>query len=1405
MSQIHWIHQVSADFNTASDWGGGVIPGSKDDAILDAAGSSAYTVTASTNEAVNSIQTASTATLLITVGNGNGAFLASAGSGSGANAGVIAVANNSNFVAGGTINNTGQITLNSAGNLTSLQVVAGGLTLAGAGKVILGDNPNNQIFGDTASATLTNVNDTISGAGRLGAGQTSLPGAGGLNFVNQAAGIVNAVGANALVLNTGLNVVLNAGLLEASGAGGLTIQNTAINDTGGGVIQANTTARVSLQSATISGGFLKSVGSGSIQTVDFGSLLDGISQAVTNTATFNILNNTALTIQGAVANTGGKINLGSGGNTTSLVVGAKNATLTGGAVTLSDNANNQIVGVVSGPRNGQSVSTFTNASVISGAGAIGANLSLINNGIIDATATNALVIATGGKGMTGSNVVANNATLESTNVNKATSEGGLLLRNVVIANKAGAGKILANGLHTHVDLQGATIVGGTLQAVGGGVIDTIDGGTVLDGTSATNHVVISGFLTVNNNTAVTLQGTIVDAAGSGFALNSGGNYTSLIIGANNATVIGGAITLSDNATNQIVGTLSGAINHQTVSSFTNRAVIAGAGAVGADLVLINSATIDATGGNALIIATGAATVAGSNKVTNTFVMESTNPGKLGAVGGLVLRGVAITNSAAAKIIANGLHTHVDLQSATVTGGILATALTGVIDTIDRGSVLQNLTNEGAVIVNNNTALTITGSIKNITTGAISLASVGNDTDLQIGGLSASLSGGGAVILSDNANNRIYGLTATAVLNNVDNVISGAGQLGAGQMTLNNEVKGVINATGGNALYLDTAGRTVTNDGLLEASGGGGLTIQNTFVENNADGIIQANDGSHVNLQSATIIGGALTLGGAGSGFFHTIDSGTVLDGTTVAGAVNNAALLNIDNNTGLTLQGTINNTNTLALNSVGNTTTLLINSTNVTLSGAGTVALSTNGANRLLGATAGSTLINVDNTITGGGQLGAGQLTLVNQAKGVIQAFGGAAMVLNTGPSAVTNAGLIEAGDAIGDSATLNIVGTTINGTTGGVILANDNTAVNLIDATLIGGTLRAPGIGVFQTGDTLSVLDGVTAAVNNQATLNILNNTALTVQGTINNTGVIALTGGGNVTDLIVDVNNASLTGVGTIDLGNNGQDRLYGATAGSILTNVSNTITGGGQLGAGQLTLVNQTKGVIDGDVGTVLAINTGSNVITNAGLIEATSGGTVSINSATNNTGTIEANGGTMVVNAVLSGAGKAVITGGELEFTQASVAQNVSFTGPDGTLRLDNSQTYTGKVSGFTTVTGTTFDLSDIGFVNAGEATYKDNGSKTGGVLTVSDGTHTAHITLVGNYTGSSFVTSSDGHGGVIVSDPPKASLPLLAPTATPHLFAAAMAGFAPPSSSHVSSLAQAPALAHMLLSARDRPA
>ncbi len=58
--------------------------------------------------------------------------------------------------------------------------------------------------------------------------------------------------------------------------------------------------------------------------------------------------------------------------------------------------------------------------------------------------------------------------------------------------------------------------------------------------------------------------------------------------------------------------------------------------------------------------------------------------------------------------------------------------------------------------------------------------------------------------------------------------------------------------------------------------------------------------------------------------------------------------------------------------------------------------------------------------------------------------------------------------------------------------------------------------------------------------------------------------------------------------------------------------------------------------------------------------------------------------------------------------------------------------------------------DINFASVQTPSYSGNG--TAGTLSVIDGSHTANIALLGNYMASSFVASSDGHGGTSIVDP-----------------------------------------------------
>ncbi len=115
------------------------------------------------------------------------------------------------------------------------------------------------------------------------------------------------------------------------------------------------------------------------------------------------------------------------------------------------------------------------------------------------------------------------------------------------------------------------------------------------------------------------------------------------------------------------------------------------------------------------------------------------------------------------------------------------------------------------------------------------------------------------------------------------------------------------------------------------------------------------------------------------------------------------------------------------------------------------------------------------------------------------------------------------------------------------------------------------------------------------------------------------------------------------------------------------------------------------------------------------------------------------------------GPLIAAGATLEI-DTPYAGPVTFAGSTGTLQLENQSSFTGTVAGLTGQD--TLDLMYINIATVQTPTYSGNSS--GGVLSVTDGTHTANIALLGNYLASTFVPSSDGHGGTAIVDPVVAS-------------------------------------------------
>lgn len=67
-----------------------------------------------------------------------------------------------------------------------------------------------------------------------------------------------------------------------------------------------------------------------------------------------------------------------------------------------------------------------------------------------------------------------------------------------------------------------------------------------------------------------------------------------------------------------------------------------------------------------------------------------------------------------------------------------------------------------------------------------------------------------------------------------------------------------------------------------------------------------------------------------------------------------------------------------------------------------------------------------------------------------------------------------------------------------------------------------------------------------------------------------------------------------------------------------------------------------------------------------------------------------------------------------------------------------------------------DFADISFASVQTPTFINATATGGGTLHVTDGIHTANSALLGNYLASTFVASSDRHGGISVIDPSTAA-------------------------------------------------
>ena len=870
----------------------------------------------------------------------------------------------------------GTVTLNSTGNSTQLIMQSGNVILSG-GTVTLSNNVNNLIFGNAADDTLTNQ-ETIQGAGNIGSNRLTLVNSGTID-ANQSAGLT--IQANGGTTNTGT--------IKAT-AGALTLTGMTVNNTGGTILSNAQTLHVT--NTTINGGTVNLVGaallqlsSSTIQGATINNSATGIIEAVsftTNTLGGTISNPAGGVIQidnGAVINLEngnypnlGKITLNSTGNNTELVVLDGNVTLSGGSVTMSNNAANLIFG-------GSTTDTLTNQETIQGSGNIGSNrLTLVNSGTILANQSAGLTIQ------------ANGGTINTGTIRA--SLGTLTFSGTTVTNTGGT--ITTNGQNLKVT--NSTINGGTVNVVGAGLVQlsnsTIQNGTLnnsatgtIEALSFTNNTLggtisnpAGGLIKIDNGAVINLAAGNYPNLGT-VTLNSTGNNTELVVVGGNVTLSGGTVTLSNSTTNLIFG-------GTTTDTLTNQETIQGAGNIGSNrMTLVNSGTINANQSAGLTIQPNGGTIntgtikatSGTLTISNTTV--SNGGGTITSNGQTLVVTNSTINGGTVSLTGAGL---LQLSNSIIQSGTLNNSTTGTIEALSftnntLGGTLNNPAG-GLIKIDNGAVINLqNGSYAN--GGSITLNSTGNNTELVVAGASVTLTGVGNVTMSNSANNFILGAVNTYILTNKV-TIQGSGNIGNNGMGLVNG--GTIIANQSTPLIIQPNFMGFTNNGTLQVNSGDMMLVKTGPFSNfvgttltggtyNVAGTLEidqlGNAGGEIVTNAAKIIlngpsssfvdaamNDALTnlkTNATGSGF-------TIIGGRnfTTAGNFTNNGTLTVGSGSTFKVNGNLTNLSSGTLNggvySISGTfqfngANIVNNSANITLNGAASKIIAANGSNGL--------------------------------------------------------------------------------------------------------------------------------------------------------------------------------------------------------------------------------------------------------------------------------------------------------------------------------------------------------------------------------------------------------------------------------------------------------------------------
>jgi hypothetical protein len=661
--------------------------------------------------------------------------------------------------------------------------------------------------------------------------------------------------------------------------------------------------------------------------------------------------------------------------------------------------------------------------------------------------------------------------------------------------------------------------------------------------------------------------------------------------------------------------------------------------------------------------------------------------------------------------------------------------------------------------------TQTGGVLNA--GAVTISGTGTLTGGSAAGKTA-FTISGAIALAN------YTLGGAAALNNAK-TIDQTGQITLGDntgvgATIDNKKGAVFDIAGDFGIGSGAASAIFVNAGTLEKTAGSNTSLVVVNVVDTGKIVIATGalefSGPNDSFAGAISGAGQFAIGGGSevikagttiaTGTFGIFNGGTLV---TLAENLGYAGILNIENGATLDLAGvalTLSGTDTFA---------------NTVVDGSGTLVTAHGGTSDVAVFTLGGT-VDWQNSGTVGetdilrlGDNTFNAAAFTNEKGGVYDftTDTGIALGAALNSSFVNNAGAVLEKTGGGGA---SLVGVDYSG--GGAI----EVQTGLIEfggvASSFSGAIS--GAGQFAiVGGSNAIASGATVK---SATFDIYNSSTLVTLGeNLSYVGIFNLEfvarldlAGVSLTLSGTDTfaNGSLLQGTGTLITASGGTASVNNFTLGGAVDwQNSGTLDQLGPLTIGDssfdiATFTNEKGGVYDlltNDGITLGAVSTSSFVNLAGAVFEKTAGtGNSQIFPLFTNNGAVMVATGTLEFKQAVSGGGSFTIAPGTVLTFDTSVApgSSVDFaTTTGGELFLFDSRQFGAAIHGFG---GSSTDAIDLRDINIGAFTLSYSGNTTQGVLTVTDGTNTAKLTMFGNYTTASFHASNDGSNGTLIVDP-----------------------------------------------------